>query len=231
MKNRRKILVAAGDTDSVMLMREELDRNEYDVLTAATGHQAKELVESHCPDMVIMDRELPDENGFDVLSEIREWLEVPIILMTTGERETDAAEAFELGADDVLVKPFGIREMLMRVKVAFRHATGRSCGREDCRYQVGELVVDYDKYRAYISGEDALLTMNEFKIVALLARSAGKVIPYQHIITQLWGPNADGNNLILRVNMANIRKKIERDPARPRYIITETGVGYRLAEK
>ncbi len=233
MKNKRKILLIEPDRHICERVRSLLELNGYDVLTANAGSTAKGIAESHCPDLVLLSPVLPDVDGMTLLRDIREWSDVPVIIITEQADELTAVEAFENGADDCILRTIGTKELLSRIKVAFRHCYAGNSGDviHDDLYKVGSLVIDYGKYRAYIAGKDAELTQNEFKIVALLGKFAGKVLPYEYIITQLWGPNARGDNQILRVNMANIRRKIEENTSRPRYIFTEVGVGYRMAEK
>ena len=145
----------------------------------------------------------------------------------------DKVSALDLGADDYLTKPFGTDELLARVRTAIRHtrtATGNSEIAQQGTYTVGDLTIDYNKHQVLVRGENAKLTLSEFRIVALLGKHAGRVMTYDSIIKELWGPRASGDNQILRVNMANIRRKIEKNPAEPEYLFTEVGVGYRMAE-
>lgn len=232
MNNRRKILIVNRERQVCDYVKPALENKGYDVITASTGREGKAMAESHCPDLILLGRELPDLNGVNVIREIREWSEMPVIMFSSGG-ESAVVEALENGADDFVTVPFRMGELLSRINLAFRHTAGvtLSSAVHDNRYEVGNLVIDYEKYRVYIGGRDVSLTQNEFKIVALLGKNAGRVIPYDYIITQLWGPNVCGDNQILRVNMANIRRKIEEDTSRPRYIFTETGVGYRMADK
>ena len=156
-----------------------------------------------------------------------------MVIVSARSHEKDKVAALDLGADDYLTKPFGTAELLARVRTAIRHTRTTSGNNEVAQrgtYTVGDLVVDFNKHQALVRGENVRLTLSEFRIVALLAKYAGKVLTYDYIIRELWGPRASGDNQILRVNMANIRRKIEENPAEPRYLFTEVGVGYRMAE-
>jgi len=172
-------------------------------------------------------------NGMQIIEAVRSWSGLPIIVVSARTNEGDKVKALDAGADDYITKPFGTSELMARIRTAIRHA--RSAGAEGSVrdrgvFRTGELTIDYNKHRAYIGGEDARLTQNEFKLVALLGKYAGKVLTYDYLIKELWGPGASGDNQILRVNMANIRRKIEKNPATPEYIFTEIGVGYRMTE-
>ena len=164
---------------------------------------------------------------------IREFSNVPIIMLTAKSEDSDKLMGFECGADDYLTKPFGTVELLARIRTALRH-TRKACGGQPLAegvYTVGDLTIDYNKHRAYLSGRDAGLTPSEFKILALLGRYAGRVLTYQQMLRELWGPAANPrDNKLLRVHMANLRRKLEPNPEEPRYLFTEVGVGYRLAE-
>jgi len=188
------------------------------------------LLSSHCPDLVLLDLGLPDVEGQSFIAEVRKWNQVPIIVVSARTHERDKVLALDLGADDYITKPFGTSELLARVRAALRHAAQRNSGRQTERYSCEGLTVDWEKRRVILDGQDIHLTQNEYKIVALLAQYAGKVLTYDQIIQHVWGPNAVGDNRILRVNMANIRRKLEQNPAEPQYIFTEIGVGYRMAE-
>ena len=165
--------------------------------------------------------------------EIRSFSSVPIIMLTARSQDTDKLLGFEYGADDYITKPFGTSELLARVRMAIRHARAAFLmpdGGKTGIFRSGDLTIDYDKHRVYIRVQDAGLTQNEFRIVSLLGKYAGKVLTYDFIIKEIWGPNMKNDNRILRVNMANIRRKIETNPAQPQYIFTEVGVGYRMAD-
>ena len=208
-----------------------LSSNGYDAMVVQTGSEALSMISSHCPDLVILDLGLPDIDGTKIITEVRSWTQLPIIVVSARGNEQDKITALELGADDYITKPFGAGELLARIRVALRH-THNSTGplADGGSFTAGDLTVDYNKHQVLIAGENAKLTQNEFRIVALLARYAGKVLTYDYIMKELWGPQTGGGNQILRVNMANIRRKIEENPAEPKYIFTEVGVGYRMVE-
>lgn len=233
MPVKSKILVVEDEKSISNFIVAILTANNYDVVTAKTGREAYSLITSCCPDVVILDLGLPDMDGIEVLKAVRKWSALPIIVVSARTSERDKVEVLDLGADDYITKPFGTAELLARIRMALRHARTAGMNPEvanNGKFVAGDLVIDYEKYRVYVDGKDALLTQNEFKIVSLLGKYAGKVLTYDFIIREIWGPNAGGDNQILRVNMANIRRKIERNPAEPEYIFTEVGVGYRMIE-
>ena len=233
MNIREKILIVEDEKSIAHFISTILNSNDYETLLARSGSEAKTMISSHCPDLVILDLGLPDMDGIDVLRELRSWSSLPVVVVSARSHERDKVQALDLGADDYLTKPFGTDELLARVRTAIRH-TRTSSGNDEIAqrgtYTVGDLVVDFNKHQALVRGQNVRLTLSEFRIVALLAKYAGKVLTYDFIIKELWGPRASGDNQILRVNMANIRRKIEENPAEPRYLFTEVGVGYRMAE-
>ncbi|MBQ9664540.1 MAG: response regulator transcription factor [Oscillospiraceae bacterium] len=231
MKIRDRIMIVEDEKSIAGFIKAILSSNGYDAMVAQTGSEALSMISSHCPDLVILDLGLPDMDGIQIISKVRSWTQLPIIVVSARGNEQDKVSALELGADDYITKPFGAAELLARIRVAIRH-TRNSAGSlaDSSRFTSGELTVDYDKHQVLISGENAKLTQNEFRIVALLSRYAGKVLTYDYIMKELWGPQTGGGNQILRVNMANIRRKIELNPAEPQYIFTEVGVGYRMVE-
>ncbi len=233
MNNRYSILIVEDEKSIVSFMKTILTANEFDVLVARDGEQALMMVNSHCPDIIILDLGLPDMDGLKIIKSVREWSQVPIIVVSARSREQDKVMALDLGADDYITKPFGTSELLARVRTAIRHIIGRSANAESLPsgvFQAGALMIDYKKRHVFINGEDARLTKVEYKIVSLLSEYAGRVLTYDFLIKNIWGQNANYNNQILRVNMANIRRKIEVDPADPKYIFTEMGVGYRMVD-
>ncbi|MBE6962030.1 MAG: response regulator transcription factor [Ruminococcaceae bacterium] len=230
---REKILVIEDEKSISRLICSVLRKQEYEVIQAWSGKEAIMLLSSACPDLVILDLGLPDIDGMEILRELRSWSGMPVIVVSARAHEQDKVDALDAGADDYLTKPFGAGELLARVRTAIRHTRTASGNSEVARqgtYTVGDLVIDYDKHQVLVNGENAKLTLSEFRIVALLGKHAGKVLTYDYIMRELWGPGAGKNNQILRVNMANIRRKIEINPAEPKHIFTEVGVGYRMAE-
>ena len=233
MTIREKVLVIEDEKCISHFISTVLNNNGYEAMQARTGSEALSMITSHCPDLIILDLGLPDMDGLDILRQLREWSSLPVVVVSARSYEKDKVQALDLGADDYLTKPFGTDELLARVRTAIRHTRTASGNNEIAQkgtYTVGDLTIDYNKHQALVRGENVKLTLSEFRIVALLGKHAGKVLTYDFIIKELWGPRAGGDNQILRVNMANIRRKIEKNPAEPQYIFTEVGVGYRMAE-
>ena len=233
MNIREKILVVEDEKSIAHFISTVLNNNGYEAMQAVSGTEALSMISSHCPDLIILDLGLPDMDGLEILRQLRNWSSLPVVVVSARSHEKDKVEALDLGADDYLTKPFGTDELLARVRTAIRHtrtASGNDEIAQKGTYTVGDLTIDYNKHQALIRGENVRLTLSELRIVALLGKHAGKVLTYDYIIKELWGPRASGDNQILRVNMANIRRKIEKNPAEPEYLFTEVGVGYRLAE-
>ena len=233
----------SNDTRRILLVEDEkairdavaayLQRENYQVVAVADGQEALEEFSRHHFDLVILDLMLPRVPGERVCRVIRDNSDTPIIMLTAKGEVEDRIIGLELGADDYLVKPFGTSELLARIRTAIRHTRTSLSNPEIAqsgRFTTGDLVIDYDKHQVLIHGENARLTANEYRIVSLLGKYAGKVLTYDFIIKELWGPKAKNDNQILRVNMANIRRKIEENPGQPKYIFTEVGVGYRMRE-
>ena len=229
----QRILVVEDDFDIQELLQNFLQEAGYEVAVANDGVEALSLFAGERYDLIVLDIMLPKIDGYGVCELIRKQSDVPIIMLTALSGEEDQIKGLDLQVDDYITKPFGTSELLARVRTALRHAASREESTEMVYtgvFTAEELTVDYDKRRVFLRGEDAKLTQNEYKIVALLSKYAGKVLTYDHIIKAIWGPNIGGDNQILRVNMANIRRKIEKNPAEPKYIFTEMGVGYRMIE-
>lgn len=230
---RNKILVIEDDAGICKFLKATLSAQAYDVIISNTGREALEMISSHCPDCILLDLGLPDMDGNTIIQNARTWTKTPIIVISARSMEEDKAYALDLGADDYLTKPFGTIELLARIRTALRH-TRTTSGDDGIAingvYSVGALQIDYRKHKVFLMGEDTHLTPNEFRIVALLGKYAGQVLTYKYMLKELWGPLTNQDNKILRVHMASIRRKIEPNPSEPRYIFTEVGVGYRMAE-
>lgn len=230
MEIKDRVLLVEDDKRICNFLKTVLEANHYDVLIAQTGGEAYSMITSQCPDVVILDLGLPDMDGMSVLKSVREWSSMPVIVVSARTHERDKVTALDLGADDYITKPFGTSELLARIRTAIRHTRSglNQNGVQPSCFTAGGLTIDYDKHRIFVDGVDAGLTLNEYKIVSLLGKYAGKVLTYDFIIREIWGPNMKNDNRILRVNMANIRRKIEQNPGSPEYLFTEVGVGYRL---
>lgn len=231
MSTKVKVLVIEDEEAISNFIATALKANDYNVLVARSGNEALSLFLSHCPEIVLLDLGLPDLDGVEVLEKIREWSATPVIVVSARSDESDKVQALDLGADDYIPKPFGTSELLARIRAALRHR--RNAGKQGAEdiFTVKDLKIDFGKRLITVGERDVHLTQIEFKIVSLLAKSPGRVLTYDSIITELWGPYAMKDNQILRVNMANIRRKLEKNPATPEYISTEVGVGYRMAEE
>ena len=218
MTIKDRVLVVEDEKSISGLIKAILTANGYDVITASTGNEAFSMISSH---------------GMEIIKAVRSWTSLPIIVVSARSYERDKVQALDMGADDYVTKPFSAAELLARVRVAIRH-TRSGLSNETLvntgKFVAGDLTIDYDKHQVLIAGENCHLTQNEYRIVALLGKCAGKVLTYDFIMKELWGPQSKGSNQILRVNMANIRRKIEKNPAEPHYIFTEVGVGYRMIE-
>lgn len=226
------VLIIEDEKNIQNFMEKVLKRHDYRVLCADNGTQGLELIRSQCPDIILLDLGLPDMDGDQIIREVRTWSSIPIIVISARTAEREKVLSLDLGADDYITKPFGTSELLARIRASLRHSnrlrTDSSLYIRPYRHR--EMVLDFSKRLLTIRGQEVHLTPIEYKIVAYLAQNSGKVITYASILSNVWGPYADDDNKILRVNMANIRRKIEDDPAQPRYIFTEVGVGYRMAE-
>ena len=229
-----KILIVDDEPRIRELIHEHLQYSGYICEEAGDGSAALAQLSGGGFDLVILDLMMPFMDGMTCLREMRaRHINTPVIILTARGEEYDKLAGLESGADDYVVKPFDPRELLARIRTAIRHTrTGldNDSIAQSGKYTVRDLTIDYDKHHVLMRGEDVHLTLNEFKIVALLGKYAGKVLTYDFLIREIWGPKAKADNQILRVNMANIRRKIEKNPAAPEYIFTEIGVGYRMLE-
>ena len=233
MSAKLSILIIEDEKNICDFIAAALMNQDYRVFKSYSGMDGLSQITSRCPDILLLDLGLPDMDGMDVLTQLRAWSLMPVVVVSARTDEREKVRALDAGADDYITKPFGTSELLARLRTAIRHTrttSGNASIAKENRFIARGLVIDYDKYRVYIDGRDAGLTQNEFKLVALLGRYAGRVLTYDYLIREIWGPNKAYDNQILRVNMANIRRKIEKNPAEPEYIFTEVGVGYRMIE-
>ncbi len=233
MNNKPSVLVIEDELAICNFIAMTLAANDYKVIKCGLGKDALSLIPSHCPDVVLLDLGLPDMDGMEVLKEVRKWSGLPVIVVSARIDEDVKVQALDAGADDYITKPFGTSELLARIRTALRHNIRSEAGNglPLKKYCHKELEINFEKRIVTVSNEEIHLTQIEYKLVSLLAQSAGKVLTYDYIIEEIWGPFALKDNQILRVNMANIRRKIERNPADPQYIYTELGIGYRMAEE
>jgi two-component system, OmpR family, KDP operon response regulator KdpE len=203
-----------------------LANHDYQVLTAATGAEGLAMARSHNPDIVLLDLGLPDQDGCRVLENLRQWCPRPVLVISARSQEKDKVQALDLGADDYLTKPFGADELLARIRVALRHAV--SAAAPATVVQCGGLRLDLERRELTKDGTPVRLTPLEFRLLEALAQRAGKVATHAQLLNEVWGPGAAGQTHYLRIYMGTLRRKIEPDAARPRYLLTEPGVGYRL---
>jgi len=225
----RLVLVVEDEPQVLRFLRASLSARGYRLAEAATGEQALVEAATRTPDLVLLDLGLPDVDGVEVARRIREWSAVPIIVLSARGQESDKIKALDAGADDYLTKPFGVGELLARMRVALRHAARLQSGLGESAFEVDELRVDLAGRRVFLRGEEVRLTRTEFNLLAILVKHAGKVLTHRQLLQEVWGPGSAGQSHYLRVYMGQLRHKIEKDAARPRYLLTETGVGYRLA--
>jgi Response regulators consisting of a CheY-like receiver domain and a winged-helix DNA-binding domain len=232
LENKPVILIVEDESGISNFMTAILTSNEYQVVKAKKGSEAVSMTASYCPDLILLDLGLPDMDGLDVLKQIRGWSDVPVIVVTARGNETEKVKALDFDADDYITKPFGTLELLARIRTALRHKQRTSMHHpsEADLIHIGGLFIDIDKRIVTLNGETIHFTPIEYKILLLLAKYAGRVLTLDFISKEIWGPYTTEQNA-LRVNMANIRRKIEKNPAEPTYILTEVGVGYRMVEE
>jgi two-component system KDP operon response regulator KdpE len=223
--NPQRILIVDDEPAIRRFLHTVLDMGEFSVHEAETGHTALAAAAVLKPGVILLDLGLPDMDGVEVIRRIREWSQTPIIVLSVREREEEKVRALDAGADDYLTKPFGVAELLARIRVALRRSLQQA---PEPVYRIQELEVDLSRRRVVVSGGEVQLTPTEYELLRLLVVHAGKVLTHSQILRQIWGAAHVEQPHVLRVNISNLRRKIESDASNPRYIITEPGVGYRL---
>ncbi|KGK87810.1 Fis family transcriptional regulator [Desulfosporosinus sp. HMP52] len=226
MENKgQRILIVDDETQIRKFLRVALTSHGYVVKDAKTGKEGLEEVAIFSPDLVVLDLGLPDLDGIEVVRILREWTKVPIIILSVNEQENDKITALDVGADDYVTKPFGMGELLARIRAAMRHSKGVE---EQPVLHFADLSIDFLHRRVTRDDQEIKLTLTEYEIVKNLAINAGKVLTHSYLLRTVWGPSYEKEVQYLRVYIGQIRRKLERDPSRPQHIITESGVGYRL---
>ena len=229
--NNISILIVEDEPEIRRFLRVTLSNHGFTLYEATKGAEAIAMLESSIPTLVIMDLGLPDIDGVDLIKRIRDWSTVPIIVLSVRNMESDKIDALDAGADDFVTKPFGVFELMARIRVALRHLDLRDKGDEESSvFSVGDLKVDFSRREVFIKDTQVHLTPTEYKLLTMLAQNPGKVVSQEALLREGWGPGHSKRSHYLRVYMGNIRQKLEEKPARPRYIITEPGVGYRLKD-
>jgi len=227
--NAPVVLVIEDERPLQKFLRFTLESQNYAVVEATRGEEGLRHAAMSRPDLVILDLGLPDIDGLDVTRRLREWSAVPIIVVSARGKEQDKVVALDAGADDYLTKPFGAGELLARVRVALRHAASTNPATGEPVFVVGQLQVDLLRRVVTSGGREIHLTPNEFKLLATLVKHAGMVVTHQQVLKEVWGLGSNQQSHYVRVYMNQLRQKLEEDPARPKYLLTEQGVGYRLA--
>jgi two-component system KDP operon response regulator KdpE len=224
-EDRLRVLVVDDERPIRRFLDAALTAHGYVVFEAATGEEALAAVIAQRPDLIILDLGLPGMDGVEVTRRLREWSRLPIVILSVREQEKDKIEALDAGADDYLTKPFGIGELLARMRVVQRRAAQPQ---SMPTFQVGDLVVDLARRQVALAGNEVALTPTEYDLLRVLVQNAGKVLTHNYLLRQVWGSGYEGEMHLLQVNVSNLRHKIEPVPGQPRYIVTEPGVGYRL---
>lgn len=224
------ILIVEDDTQIRNFLCYTLENEQFNYFSTGTAQGALNTLVSEQIDLIILDLGLPDFDGLQVIEKVREWSDIPIIIVSARDQDKEKANALDLGADDYLTKPFSTTELLARVRVAFRHYFKSSTAHFQSEAQVGELKIDFEKRVVTLSEEIIHTTPMEYKLLSLFFKNTGKVLTTNYILKEIWGTAYGNDTQALRTMMAGLRRKIEEKPAQPQYIITEIGVGYRLIE-
>jgi len=226
---RPVILLIEDEPQIRRFLRAALDAQGFKLIDVATGEEGVAAAATRQPEAIILDLGLPDMDGLDVIRRVREWSATPIIVLSARGQERDKIAALDAGADDYVAKPFGVGELLARMRVALRHAARGTGDPGESKFSVGDLQVDLAQRQVAVAGQPVHLTPIEYRLLATLVRHAGKLLTHHQLLNEVWGPTYTEQAHYLRVYTAQLRRKLEADPARPRYVLTEPGVGYRLA--
>jgi two-component system, OmpR family, KDP operon response regulator KdpE len=228
MTAKIRVLVVDDEAAILKFLKPALGANDYEVTTAGGVAEATKRIAAEGPDVVVLDLGLPDGDGKDVIRRVREWSDVPIVVLSARDREAEKIEALDLGADDFVNKPFGVGELMARIRTALRHRMQRRL--ETPILKLADIEIDNVRHRVTRGGQEIKLTPKEFELLSCLARNAGRVVTHKQILTAVWGPAHTEHTQYLRVYIGHLRQKIERDPDDPRVVLTEPGIGYRIAD-
>jgi two-component system KDP operon response regulator KdpE len=225
-------LIVEDDKQIRKFINFSLKTQEYDCLEAETGTEAMSVISTQQGLMaIILDLGLPDMDGIDIINKVREFSNIPIIVVSARDQDNEKVEALDAGADDYLTKPFSIKELLARIRVVLRHSKNNNKEEMPVVYKIGDLEIDQEKHKATLEGIDVHFTPMEYRVLTLLIRNSGKVLTHKYLLKEVWSNYLESDVQSLRVFMANIRRKLEKNPAKPRYIFTEVGIGYRFADE
>lgn len=223
-------LIVEDDKQIRNFINFSLKSQNYSCIEASTGKEAIRIIKTENLSAIILDLGLPDMDGIDIIREVRRFSDIPIIVVSSRDQDSEKVEALDVGADDYLTKPFSINELLARIRVVFRHISNIKDDSPTI-YKVADLEIDLERHDVLLDGKDIHFTPMEYNVLTLLVKNAGKVLTHNFILKEVWGAYIESDMQSLRVFMANIRRKLEKDPAKPRYIITEVGIGYRFADE
>jgi len=225
------VLIVEDEAQVRRFLRATLVNHGYRIVETDTGESALREATTSSPDIVLLDLGLPDADGIELIARLREWLKAPIIVLSARDQESEKIRALDAGADDYLTKPFGAGELLARIRVALRHAAEKTDASSEPIFALGDLRVDFAQRQVMVADKAVHLTPTEYKLLSILIRYGGKVITHRQLLKEVWGPTYADHTNYLRVFMAQLRHKLEADPARPRYLLTEPGVGYRIRQE
>ena len=228
MNNNPLILIVEDDNHIKNLISTTLKVNKYNYLVATSGNEAIKLAVSHKPDIILLDLGLPDMDGVEIIKNVREWSNIPIIVISARSEDTDKIEALDFGADDYITKPFSVEELLARIRVATRRLNSMNEKQAESIFKNGDLTIDYSAGCVYLYDKELHLTPIEYKLLCLLSKNVGKVLTHTYITMEIWGTTWESDVASLRVFMTTLRKKIEQDSVESKYIQTHIGVGYRM---